>query len=74
MAELVLEVDEPFSPGFRAALHESLRTGGSVRFARGRLTVTVGGLVHRPPRPLGPAEARPWAEVPSARASGPSGP
>ncbi|MBD0688930.1 hypothetical protein [Streptomyces sp. CBMA123] len=67
---LFREVDERLSPGLRAALHEALRTEGSVRFARGRLTVTAGGLVHRPPHPPGTTETYRWAEVHSARASG----
>ncbi|MFJ8472207.1 hypothetical protein [Kitasatospora sp. NPDC094011] len=67
---LLREMDERLSPGLRAALHETLRTDGSVRFARGRLTVTADGLVHRPPHSLGAAEAYRWAEVHSARASG----
>ncbi|MEU6969350.1 hypothetical protein AB0A71_16700 [Kitasatospora aureofaciens] len=66
---LFREVDARLSPGLRAALHEALRTEGSVRFDRGRLTVTVGGLVHRPPHPLAATEAYRWAEVHSARAS-----
>ncbi|MFB7905858.1 hypothetical protein ACFC1T_05480 [Kitasatospora sp. NPDC056076] len=67
---LAREADEFLSPHLRAALHEALRSEGSVRFARGRLTVTAGGLVHRPPHPLVAAEAYRWAEVHSARASG----
>lgn len=67
---LFRELEERLSPGFRAALHETLRTEGSVRFARGRLTVTAGGLVHRPPHPLAATEAHRWAEVSSALASG----
>ncbi|MER7670778.1 hypothetical protein ABTY61_20235 [Kitasatospora sp. NPDC096128] len=67
---LVREVDERLSPGLRAALHETLRTEGSVRFARGRLTVTAAGLVHRPAHHLAPTEAHRWAEVHSVRASG----
>lgn len=47
------ELDERRSPAFRAALHERLRTDGSVRFASGRLTVRAGGLVHRSPTPGG---------------------
>ncbi|MBV2155213.1 hypothetical protein [Kitasatospora sp. SUK 42] len=70
LEELLREVDARLSPGLRAALHEALRTEGSVRFARGRLTVTAGGLVHRPPHPLAVTEAYRWEEVQSARASG----
>ncbi|WP_188299780.1 hypothetical protein [Streptomyces sp. CBMA156] len=69
LAGLFRESEERLSPGLRAALHETLRTEGSVRFARGRLTVTAGGLVHRPPHPLAATEAHRWAEVHSARAS-----
>ncbi|MEU9040896.1 hypothetical protein AB0D63_04265 [Kitasatospora sp. NPDC048343] len=69
LARLFRELEERLSPGLRAALHETLRTEGSVRFARGRLTVTAGGLVHRPPHPLAATEAYRWAEVESARAS-----
>ncbi|MEU4118445.1 hypothetical protein AB0F71_28615 [Kitasatospora sp. NPDC028055] len=67
---LAREVDERLSPCLRAALHEALRSEGSVRLARGRLTVTAGGLVHRPPHPLVAAAAYRWAEVHSARATG----
>ncbi|MFH9350058.1 hypothetical protein [Kitasatospora sp. NPDC017646] len=67
---LFREVDERLSPSLRAALHEALRSEGNVRFGRGRLTVTAGGLVHRPPYPLAPTEAYRWAEVHSARANG----
>lgn len=67
---LFRELEERLSPGFRAALHETLRTEGSVRFARGRLTVTACGLVHRPPHPLAATEAHRWTEVHSAQASG----
>ncbi|MFI9361877.1 hypothetical protein ACIG5E_12580 [Kitasatospora sp. NPDC053057] len=67
---LFREVDERLSPGLRATLHEALHTEGSVRFGRGRLTVTAGGLVHRPPHPLAATEAYRWAEVHSARPSG----
>lgn len=70
LGALFRELEERLSPGFRAALHETLRTEGSVRFVRGRLTVTAGGLVHRPPHPLAATEAHRWAEVRSARASG----
>ncbi|MFE6052369.1 hypothetical protein ACFQ6N_16565 [Kitasatospora sp. NPDC056446] len=66
---LFRELEERLSPGLRAALHETLRTEGSVRFARGRLTVTAGGLLHRPPHPLAAKEAYRWAEVESARMS-----
>lgn len=67
--ELFRELDERLRPTLRAALHEALRTEGGVRFARGRLTLTAGGLVHRPPHPLAATEAFRWAEVRSARAS-----
>ncbi|GHF54680.1 hypothetical protein GCM10018790_35710 [Kitasatospora xanthocidica] len=67
---LFRELEERLSPGLRAALHETLRTEGSVRFARGRLTVTPGGLVHRPPHPLAATESYRWAEVESTRTSG----
>ncbi|MFJ8622888.1 hypothetical protein ACIRD3_08570 [Kitasatospora sp. NPDC093550] len=67
---LFRELEERLSPGFRAALHQALRAEGSVRFARGRLTVTAGGLVHRPAHPLAATEAYRWAEVVSARPSG----
>ncbi|WP_316519875.1 hypothetical protein [Kitasatospora brasiliensis] len=67
---LFRELEERLSPRLRAALHETLRTEGSVRFARGRLTVTAGGLVHRPPHPLAATESYRWTEVHSARASG----
>ncbi|MEU1283262.1 hypothetical protein [Kitasatospora sp. NPDC005856] len=70
LGALFEDLEERLSPGFRAALHETLRTEGSVRFVRGRLTVTAGGLVHRPPHPLAATEAHRWAEVCSARASG----
>ncbi|MFJ2191233.1 hypothetical protein ACIOJE_25435 [Kitasatospora sp. NPDC087861] len=66
---LFRELDERLSPGLRGALHEALRTEGAVRFARGRLSVTAGGLVHRPPHPLAATEAFRWAEVRSAQAS-----
>ncbi|MFJ6379549.1 hypothetical protein ACIQI7_05990 [Kitasatospora sp. NPDC092039] len=66
---LFRELEERLSPGLRAALHETLRTEGSVRFARGRLTVTACGLVHRPAHPLAATEAHRWTEVLSARAS-----
>ncbi|MFJ9454467.1 hypothetical protein ACIRST_05235 [Kitasatospora sp. NPDC101447] len=69
LGRLFRELEVRLSPGLRAALHESLGTEGSVRFARGRLTVTAGGLVHRPPHPLAATEAYRWAEVESARAS-----
>ncbi|MFG2915725.1 hypothetical protein ACGF0D_22915 [Kitasatospora sp. NPDC048298] len=67
---LFRELEERLSPGFRSALHETLRTEGSVRFGRGRLTVTAHGLVYRPPHPLAATEAHRWTEVCSARASG----
>ncbi|MFF2142818.1 hypothetical protein [Kitasatospora sp. NPDC058190] len=67
---LCREVDERLSPDLRAALQDVLRTEGSVRFARGRLTVTTGGLVHRPPHPPATTEAYRWSEVREARASG----
>ncbi|MFJ9446830.1 hypothetical protein ACIRRH_33975 [Kitasatospora sp. NPDC101235] len=67
---LFRELEERLSPGLRAALHETLRTEGSVRFVRGRLTVTVGGLAHRPTHPLAATEAYRWTELRSARASG----
>ncbi|WP_030058341.1 MULTISPECIES: hypothetical protein [Streptomyces] len=67
---LFRELEDRLSPGLRAGLHETLRTEGAVRFARGRLTVTACGLVHRPPHPLAATEAYRWAEVESARASG----
>ncbi|WP_158835461.1 hypothetical protein [Streptomyces sp. NRRL S-350] len=67
---LFRELEERLSPGLRAGLHDTLRGEGVVRFSRGRLTVTAGGLVHRPPHPLVAAEAYRWAEVASARASG----
>ncbi|MFE4518734.1 hypothetical protein ACFRMQ_31655 [Kitasatospora sp. NPDC056783] len=70
MGGLFRELEERLSPWLRAALHETLRAEGGVRFARGRLTVTAGGLVHRPPHPLAATETYPWAEVCSARASG----
>ncbi|MFE5582764.1 hypothetical protein [Kitasatospora sp. NPDC056531] len=70
LERLCREVDERLSPGLRTALHEALHTEGSVRFARGRLTVTTGGLVHRPPHPLATTEAYRWSEVRSALASG----
>ncbi|MFD8750855.1 hypothetical protein ACFV0O_07725 [Kitasatospora sp. NPDC059577] len=69
LGRLFRELEERLSPGLRAALHETLRTEGGIRFARGRLTVTAGGLVHRPPHPLAATEAYRWAEVESARAS-----
>ncbi|MFI2612769.1 hypothetical protein [Kitasatospora sp. NPDC018619] len=70
LGALFRELEERLSPGLRAALHETLRTEGSVRFGRGRLTVTSGGLVHRPPHPLAATEAYRWTELHSARASG----
>lgn len=69
LGRLFRELEERLSPGLRAALHETLRAEGSVRFVRGRLTVTAGGLVHRPPHPLAATEAYRWPEVHSARAS-----
>ncbi|MFJ9692036.1 hypothetical protein [Kitasatospora sp. NPDC101183] len=68
---LLREVDERLAPTLRAGLHRALREEGCVRFARGRLTVTTSGLVHRPSRPPAVTEAFRWAEVRSARATGP---
>ncbi|MGA5817868.1 hypothetical protein ACPC54_08425 [Kitasatospora sp. NPDC094028] len=68
---LFREVDGHLSPRLRAGLHEALRAEGSVRFARGRLTVTRGALVHRPAHPAGTTEAFRWAELRSVRAAGP---
>ncbi|MEU3570404.1 hypothetical protein AB0E96_18570 [Kitasatospora sp. NPDC036755] len=70
LGELFDELEERLSPGLRAGLHETLRAEGSVRFVRGRLTVTACGLVHRPPHPLAAKEVHRWTEVCSARASG----